>query len=90
MIHPPTHLQYFSRDTVTRFLARAGLRVAHVESTSVCRSVYGTLEGLKRFGSGPLRTMVRIVSPLVPRRIATRLRFSIDLGDIMLVGARRD
>ena len=90
MIHPPTHLQYFSRDSLTRFLARAGLRVAHVESTSVCRSLYGALEGVKRFGSGPSRTVARIVSPLLPRRIATRLRFSIDVGDIMLVGARRD
>ena len=26
MIHPPTHLQYFARDTLQRFLARHGLR----------------------------------------------------------------
>lgn len=89
MIHPPTHLQYFSRDTVTRFLARHGLRVAHLEATPVCRSLHGTLEGLKRFGAGPLRTVAGVVSPLVPRALARRLRFSIDLGDIMLVCARR-
>jgi SAM-dependent methyltransferase len=89
MIHPPTHLQYFSRDTVKRFLARHGLQVTCIESTSMCRSVYGTLEGLKRFGAGPTRTIARVVSWLVPRPIATRLRFSVDLGDIMLVCARK-
>jgi hypothetical protein len=89
MIHPPTHLQYFSRDTIRRFLARHGLHVAHIEPTPMCRSVHGTLAGLKLFGSGPLRTLAVIASSLVPRPIAQRLRFSIDLGDIMLVCARK-
>ena len=89
MIHPPTHLQYFSRDTLERFLARHGLRVMHIESTSMCRSVHGALEGLKLFGTGRLRTVAGVVSMLVPRAIATRLRFSVDLGDIMLVCARK-
>jgi SAM-dependent methyltransferase len=90
MIHPPTHLQYFSRDTVKRFLARHGLRVTRIESTPMCRSVHGTLEGLKVFGTGPQRTVAGVVSSLVPRAIAKRLRFWIDLGDIMLVCARKD
>jgi SAM-dependent methyltransferase len=89
MIHPPTHLQYFSRDTVRRFLARHGFEVARVESTPMCRSVHGTLEALKRFGSGPLRTASAVALGLVPAPIAKRLRFSVDLGDIMLVCARR-
>ena len=89
MIHPPTHLQYFSRDTVTRFLARHGLRTAQIEATPMCRSVHGTLEGLKRFGVGPLRTAAGVASWLVPRALAKRLRFSTDLGDIMLVCARK-
>lgn len=89
MIHPPTHLQYFSRDTVTRLLARYGLDVSCIESTAMCRSLHGTLEGLKLFGSGPLRTGARVASALVPSAITRRLRFSVDLGDIMLVCARR-
>lgn len=89
MIHPPTHLQYFSRDSVTRLLARHGLHVAHIESTPMCRSVYGTLEGLRRFGTGGLRAAAGVLSSLVPRAIATRVRFSLDLGDIMLVCARK-
>ncbi len=90
MIHPPTHLQYFSRDTLTRFLARHGLKVAHIESAPMCRSLYGAIEGMKRFGTGPQRGMAGAVSALVPAAITRRLRFTLDLGDIMLVCARRD
>ncbi|HEY6195572.1 MAG TPA: class I SAM-dependent methyltransferase [Candidatus Eisenbacteria bacterium] len=90
MIHPPTHLQYFSRETLARFLARHGLRVTHVESTPMCRSVHGTLEGLKRFGAEPLRTFARVAARLVPRPLAIRMRFSVDLGDILLACARRE
>jgi len=89
MIHPPTHLQYFSRDSLRRLLDRHGLETMQVESTFMCRSVWGTLEGLKRFGAGPQRTVAGVVASLVPRAITTRLRFSVDLGDIMLVCARK-
>jgi len=89
MIHPPTHLQYFSRETLTRFLSRHGLGVRHIESTPMCRSLHGTIEGLKRFGSGPLRAAAVVASAIVPRGLATRLRFTVDLGDIMLVCTRK-
>ena len=89
MIHPPTHLQYFSRDTLARFLARHDLGVTHVESASVCRSVHGALEGLKLFATGPQRRIAAVASRLIPRAIAARVRFSVDLGDIMLVCARK-
>jgi len=89
MIHPPTHLQYFSRETLRRFLARHGLRTVHIESTPMCRSLYGTLEGLQRFAAGPARGFAGVVSRLVPRALARRLRFTVDLGDIMLACARK-
>lgn len=89
MIHPPTHLQYFARDTITRLLARHGLSVTHVESTAMCRSVHGALEGLRRFGTGPLRAAAVLGSAVLPRALTTGLRFSVDLGDIMLVCARK-
>lgn len=89
MIHPPTHLQYFSRDSIARFLARHGLRVEHVESTAMCRSVHGMLGGLARFGTGPQRAIGRLGGALLPAPIASRWRFAVDLGDIMLVAARK-
>jgi hypothetical protein len=38
-IHPPTHLHYFSRDTLGRLLAAHGLDVCHVEYDGLYRSV---------------------------------------------------
>jgi SAM-dependent methyltransferase len=89
MIHPPTHLQYFSRATVSRFLARHGLHTAHVESEPMARSLHGTLGGLRLFGRGPLRAAARLASAIVPDAVARRVRFTLDLGDIMLVCARK-
>jgi SAM-dependent methyltransferase len=89
MIHPPTHLQYFSRATLGRFLARHGLRVEQVESEPMCRSLQGTLAGLTLFGRGPLRAAARVAQVLVPDALARRVRFTTDLGDIMLVCARK-
>jgi SAM-dependent methyltransferase len=90
MIHPPTHLQYFSRATVSRFLDRHGLRTAHIESEPMCRSLHGTLAGLELFGRGPIRAAARVASAVVPGPVAKRVRFTLDLGDIMLVCARKN
>ena len=89
MIHPPTHLQYFSRDSITRVLARHGLVVRHIESTAMCRSVYGVVEGLKIFGSGPARIAARVASAVLPAALTRNVRFTVDLGDIMLVCAQK-
>jgi SAM-dependent methyltransferase len=90
MIHPPTHLQYFSRDSVSRFLGRHGLRTVCIESEPMCRSLHGTLGGLKLFGRGPVRAAARLAGAIVPDALAKRVRFTLDLGDIMLVCARKD
>ena len=41
MIHPPTHLHYFSRRTLTRLLDRAGFDVVHYETAGNARSIRG-------------------------------------------------
>ena len=89
MIHPPTHLQYFSRESLTRLLARQGLQVRHIESTGMCRSLHGVLAGLQRFGSRPQRALARIAVAALPAAVTRRLRFTVDLGDIMLVCAQK-
>ncbi len=43
MIHPPTHLQYFTRSTLVRLLDSAGFDVVHVETAGNARSIRGIL-----------------------------------------------
>ena len=90
MIHPPTHLQYFSRETLRRLLAKYGLRTVRIESEPMCRSLYATLVGLERFGHGAGRAAARAANAIVPGSLSRRIRFTVDLGDIMLVCARKD
>jgi SAM-dependent methyltransferase len=39
MIHPPTHVHYFSRSTLARLLANYGFRVLEIRSVGVARSL---------------------------------------------------
>jgi 2-polyprenyl-3-methyl-5-hydroxy-6-metoxy-1,4-benzoquinol methylase len=89
MIHPPTHLQYFSTNTMSRFLQRHGLQVVSIKPTPMYRSVYGTLEGLKLFGKGPLKSTAKLASIVLPRALTRRAVFSLDIGDIMFIAARK-
>jgi SAM-dependent methyltransferase len=62
-IHPPTHLYYFSRETLSRALEQAGLRVEGVSRPGVVRSframVYGALAPNKR-GTSWLSTLATL------------------------------
>jgi SAM-dependent methyltransferase len=89
MIHPPTHLQYFSRPTITRFLERRGFEVAAIRSTSVYRSIRGVLSGLLLFERGMKRRAAWLADKVLPLWVQERLGFWLDLGDIMLVCARK-
>jgi 2-polyprenyl-3-methyl-5-hydroxy-6-metoxy-1,4-benzoquinol methylase len=50
LIHPPTHLHYFTRRSLTRLLERCGFRVVHAEHCGVYRSVGGMLHNLVALG----------------------------------------
>lgn len=55
LIHPPTHLHYFSRSSINRLLVRHGLQVIHSESCGYYRSVeqilYSVLKVRHNLGS---------------------------------------
>lgn len=88
MIHPPTHLQYFSTDTMRRLLTRQGFRVVRCQSTPMYRTVGETLDRVAALGKGPSRWLAGLLKQYTPGWLA-RLGFWLDLGDIMFVAARK-
>jgi len=84
MIHPPTHMHYFSVDTLTKLLNRHGFDVIHVSHPGNARDLRSILHFVLdlRLGWGGLY-----------RRIANwrifNLSLSLNLFDIMFVVARR-
>lgn len=89
MIHPPTHLQYFSGETLSRLLASRGLRVRAVRSVPVYRNLRSVLANLQVLGGPAPRTAARLADRLIPRPLQERLGAWLDLGDIMLVCAQK-
>lgn len=89
MIHPPSHLQYFSRHSMRQFLERHGLEVVEIRSISVYRTLHSVLSGLRALGRGFSRTAAVLLSRTVPVGVQQRIGMEVNLGDIMLVAARR-
>jgi len=84
LIHPPTHLYYFSRATLSRLLERVGFRVCDVTPMGLDRSIRQTVYSLL------VQKRPRLM-PLYRRFANTRLAgvgFYVDLGDIMVVCAQ--
>lgn len=84
MIHPPSHLHYFSKATLTRLLDRMGFDVVHVEHPGVTRTFgqifYGVLV-LRQNMPGLYKAVEKL--PFMDRKI------SLNLYDIMYVIARK-
>jgi len=89
MIHPPTHLQYFSAASITRFLQRHGFRVVHNRSLAMYRNFGESLARLETLGRGWPARMAAATRRLTPRALGNR-GFWLDLGDIMFVAARKE
>ncbi len=87
LIHPPTHLFYFSRITLTRLLEQYGFRVKAITTTGMYRSLRQTIYSLfvLRYPRWRILYDWLITTPL------GTLSFYLNLGDIMLVvGQARD
>jgi SAM-dependent methyltransferase len=84
MIHPPTHMHYFSVATARRLLDANGFEVMHVSHPGVTRTVGSILY---------IVLALRLGRPSLYERLARwpidRLALTLNLGDIMFVVARR-
>jgi len=81
LIHPPTHLHYFNRQTIARLLDRAGIKVVETRYVGVRRSLRQILHSLLVHGKPqPSRLYCLIAgSPLAD------FSFVLNTYDIMLV-----
>jgi len=84
MIHPPTHLHYFSRRTLVRLLDSAGFDVVHVETAGNTRSIRGIIYAILvlRGGRQGLFNKVKTLPGLSQS-------ITLDLRDIVYIIARR-
>jgi SAM-dependent methyltransferase len=87
MIHPPSHLNYFSRDTIGRLLDGAGFDVVSIRSVGTYRDVANSMHVLSLFSK---RAGVRRLAGTVERMFSGRsVGFYLNLHDIMFVAARK-
>jgi SAM-dependent methyltransferase len=84
MIHPPTHLHYFSKSTLTRLLNNYGLNVKYVYYPPVYRSFSLVFYSLFMLGKNPNR-LVKWFYSLIPKS----WYFPINTRDIMFVIAEK-
>lgn len=80
LIHPPTHVHYFTRHSVRRLLDRFGFDVVHVEYCGFYRSVGGMIDGVLR-----LRWGLTGPAALLQRTGLARRSVYLNLRDIMYV-----
>jgi hypothetical protein len=89
MIHPPSHVNYFSRSTITRMLDRAGFQVDPIRSVGTHRDFLNSLHLLGLFSKKPwVRRAAASTERLLSGRVPP-LGFYLNLHDIMFVAARR-
>jgi SAM-dependent methyltransferase len=89
MIHPPTHLHYFTRQSLATLCQRYGLEVRQVRSLPIYRSLRSILSGLAILGRGGMQRLARWSQAWTPRFLQDGLGLWLDLGDIMLLAAQK-
>jgi 2-polyprenyl-3-methyl-5-hydroxy-6-metoxy-1,4-benzoquinol methylase len=88
MIHPPTHLHYFSRATLVQLLVRYGFEVLAVEYPSTTRTLRMILSGLLVLGR-PASSWTISLYRALERLPFLDLSIPLNTFDIMYVIARR-
>lgn len=85
LIHPPTHLHYFNRDTIARLLGRHGFRVVYCRPCGFYRSIDNAAYNIL-----VLRKKRPAVYSFLKRKGLLDMVFYLNLYDIMYVIARKE
>lgn len=85
-IHPPSHVHYFSRQSMRTLLEREGFLVLGFETAAYYHSVYNILATIG-MGQGVAAGVCRGTLKTLGEPVAKTLGFWINLGDIMFVAA---
>ncbi len=88
LIHPPTHLQYFSIATMGRFLKQHGFEAVDWQTQPMFRNFGEVLGRVSSLGQGISKWTAQTLSAILPGAVK-RSGFWLDLGDIMFVAARK-
>ena len=83
MIHPPSHLHYFSRATLSRLLERAGFEVVDIRSVGVARSLRQIMYSVLVLGLG-MKKAYEAAAGVVPATWG----LTLNTFDIMQITAR--
>jgi SAM-dependent methyltransferase len=85
-IHPPSHLHYFSRNSMTTLLKRVGFRVMGIETAAYYHTLRNILASIHLRG-GLTGRISGVALAAIGEPLARRVGLWIDLGDIMFVAA---
>lgn len=85
MIHPPSHLHYFSKDTITMLLKKKGFTVKNIFYSPTSRSVKGIFYSLFMLKKKYSRWTEKIYNA-----IPDNLSIAVNTFDIMFVIAEKD
>jgi hypothetical protein len=89
MIHPPSHVNYFSRDTMTRLLHTHGFDVASIRSVGTWRDARNAAHLLGLFSQRPIVRRTAAAAEAMFARGLPSFGFYLNFHDIMFVAARK-
>ena len=89
MIHPPTHLHYFSEQTISNLLVKYNFNVIHIEHPGTYRTLRMILSGLIMLGHEP-KGWRRSLFNLCIKLPFIDINIPINLYDIMFVIAKKN
>ena len=89
MIHPPTHLHYFTIGSMRRLLTRSGFEVLGIDKIGVSREINNMLLGMSLFSKSALVRSLSKTLLSATGRFWGHGRLYLNLYDIMFIAARK-